>query len=292
MIGGLRIGHFTDEERRTGCTVILPPAGSTGSCEVRGLSPGTRETSLLAPEATVDRVDAIVLCGGSAFGLAAADGVMTGLAEEGIGHPTPAGPVPIVPAAVIFDRTVGEAAAPGAAEGALALQAAMAAMAGGWPRRGAVGAGTGATVGGVPGTRVAGGLGAAVLDLPGGARIAAVTVVNALGDVLAADGSVLAGGGTTAAILAGTFGEAPAGQSTTLLCLVTDARLDKLACLRLARAASAGVARATSPAATAYDGDVAFAVATRAVEAPPQLVLETAAAEVAAAAIRDAVTAR
>ena len=122
---------------------------------------------------------------------------MTALAAEGIGHPTMAGPVPIVPAAVIFDRAVGEAAAPGPAEGALALTAAEAAMPGGWPRRGPVGAGTGATVGGGPGTRVAGGLGAAALDLPGGARIAAVAVVNALGDVLAADGSPLAGGGTT-----------------------------------------------------------------------------------------------
>ena len=87
MIGGLRIGHFTDEARRTGCTVILPPPGSTASCEVRGLAPGTRETALLAPEATVDRVDAILLTGGSAFGLAAADGVMTGLAEQGVGFP-------------------------------------------------------------------------------------------------------------------------------------------------------------------------------------------------------------
>ena len=113
MIGGLRIGHFTDEARRTGCTVILPPPGSTASCEVRGLAPGTRETALLAPEATVDHVDAILLTGGSAFGLAAADGVMAGLAEQGIGFPTPAGPVPIVPAAVIFDRAVGEAVAPG-----------------------------------------------------------------------------------------------------------------------------------------------------------------------------------
>src|SRR6185436_12106242 len=136
VIGGLRIGHYTDETRRTGCTVILPPAGSTGSCEVRGLAPGTRETALLAPEASVDRVDAILLTGGSAFGLAAADGVMAGLAADGVGHPTPAGPVPIVPAAVIFDRAVGEAAAPGPAEGALALTAALAAMAGGWPRRG------------------------------------------------------------------------------------------------------------------------------------------------------------
>jgi L-aminopeptidase/D-esterase-like protein len=289
VIGGLRIGHYTDDERRTGCTVILPPPGSTGSCEVRGLAPGTRETALLAPEARVDRVDAILLTGGSAFGLAAADGVMAALAAEGIGQPTPAGPVPIVPAAVIFDRAVGEAVAPGPAEGALALTAAQAAMAGGWPRRGIVGAGTGATVGGM---RAQGGFGAAALDLPGGARIAAVAVVNAVGDVLAADGTVLAGGGTTAAILAGTFGPPPVGQATTLLCVITDARVDKLACLRLARAAHAGLARATSPAATAFDGDVAFAVATRAVEPPEQIVLETAAAEVASLAIRDAVTAR
>ena len=203
-----------------------------------------------------------------------------------------AGPVPIVPAAVIFDRAVGEAAAPGPAEGALALTAAQAAMAGGWPRRGAVGAGTGATVGGVPGTRVAGGLGAAALDLPGGARIAAVAVVNALGDVLAADGSVLAGGGTTAAILAGHVRRAArrAGDDA--------ARRDHRRARRQARVPAPGPRRARRPraghvpAATAFDGDVAFAVATRAVEPPPQLVLETAAAEVATLAIRDAVTAR
>jgi L-aminopeptidase/D-esterase-like protein len=293
VIGGLRIGHFTDEVRRTGCTVILPPPGSTASCEVRGLAPGTRETALLAPEATVDRVDAILLTGGSAFGLAAADGVVAGLAEQGLGFPTPAGPVPIVPAAVIFDRAVGEAVAPGPEEGRRALAGAMAATAGSWPRRGAFGAGTGATVGGLGGAPVPGGFGAAVLDLPGGARIAAVAVVNALGDVIGADGEAVAGAGTTAAILDGTIGSSPPiGQATTLVCVVTDADVDKLACLRLARAAHAGVARATSPAATAYDGDVAFAVATRAVPAPPQLLLETAAAEVTALAIRDAVAPR
>ncbi len=293
MIGGLRIGHFTDDAGRTGCTVILPPPGSTASCEVRGLAPGTRETALLAPEATVDRVDAILLTGGSAFGLAAADGVMAGLAEQGLGFPTPAGPVPIVPAAVIFDRAVGEAVAPGPEEGRRALAGAMAATAGSWPRRGAFGAGTGATVGGLAGAPVQGGFGAAVLELPGGARIAAVAVVNALGDVIGADGEVVAGSGTTAAILDGTIGASPpVGQATTLVCVITDADVDKLACLRLARAAHAGVARATSPAATAFDGDVAFAVATRAIPAPAQLLLETAAAEVTALAIRDAVAPR
>ena len=293
MIGGLRIGHFTDEVRRTGCTVILPPPGSTASGEGRGLAPGTRETALLAPEATVDRVDAIVLTGGSAFGLAAVDGVVAGLAEQGLGFPTPAGPVPIVPAAVIFDRAVGEAAAPGPEDGRRALAAAMAATTGSWPRCGAYGAGTGATVGGLAGTPVAGGIGAAALDLPGGSRIAAVAVVNALGDVVGADGEILAGSGTTAAILAGTIGsDPPVGQATTLVCVITDADVDKLACLRLARAAHAGVARATSPAATAFDGDVAFAISTRAVPAPAQLLLETAAAEVTALAIRDAVAAR
>jgi len=293
VIGGLRIGHFTDEVRRTGCTVILPPPGSTASCEVRGLAPGTRETALLVPEATVDRIDAILLTGGSAFGLAAADGVVAGLAEQGLGFPTPAGPVPIVPAAVIFDRAVGEPAAPGPEEGRRALAGAVAATAGSWPRRGAFGAGTGATVGGLGGVPVPGGFGAAVLDLPGGGRIAAVAVVNALGDVIGADGEVIAGTGTTAAILDGTIGSSPpVGQATTLVCVITDGDVDKLACLRLARAAHAGVARATSPAATAFDGDVAFAVATRAVPAPPQLLLETAAAEVTALAIRDAVAPR
>ncbi len=291
MIGRLRIGQYTDAEGRTGCTVILPPPGTTGSCEVRGLAPGTRETALLDPVATVDRVDAVLLTGGSAFGLAAADGVMAGLAERGIGFATAAGPVPIVPTAVIFDRAVGKPVAPGPAEGRAALEAAFAATAGGWPARGPVGAGTGATVatlgGGVPG-----GVGAAVLDLPGRGRIAAIAVVNAFGDIFAADGSVLAGADTTAAILRGDAPEPTPGEATTLVCLVTDADITKLACHRLARAAHAGIVRATSPAATAFDGDVAFALATRAVPAPSQLVLETAAAEVTAAAIRDAVAAR
>jgi L-aminopeptidase/D-esterase-like protein len=286
MIPGVRVGHWTDLVGLTGCTVIVPPPGSVASAEVRGLAPGTRELALLDPVATVDRVDAIVLTGGSAFGLAAADGVLRALAEEGVGFPTPAGPVPIVPAAVIFDRVLGAPVAPDAAAGAAAYRAAVE----GVPARGVVGAGTGATVAGARG-----GLGYAELELPGGARIAAIAVANAFGDVVDEDGTILAGRpphGTERAILSGAFEQPPAGTQTTLICVLTDADVDKLACHRLARAAHAGIARATRPAATMFDGDTAFAVATRRTAAPSRLVLEAAAARVAAGAIRDAVAPR
>ncbi len=286
MIAGVRVGHWSDIVGMTGCTVIVPPPGSVASAEVRGLAPGTRELALLDPVATVDRIDAIVLTGGSAFGLAAADGVLRALADDGIGFPTPAGPVPIVSAAVIFDRLVGAPVAPDAAAGAAAYHAAIE----GVPPGGAVGAGTGATAGGERG-----GLGYAELELPGGAWIAAIAVANAFGDVVGDDGAILAGrrpDGTERAILDGAFELPPAGTQTTLVCVLTDADVDKLACHRLARAAHAGIARATRPAATMFDGDTAFALATRRVQPPSQLVLEAAAAVVTADAIRDAVALR
>jgi L-aminopeptidase/D-esterase-like protein len=293
VIDGVRVGHWSDPVRRTGCTVVLLPPRTTCSAEVRGLAPGTRELALLEPHATVQHADAIVLCGGSAFGLAACDGVMAGLAEMGRGFPTPAGPVPIVPAAVIYDRAVGEPAAPGPVEGALALAAALAAGESAPPARGAVGAGTGATVGSLdgPGGGGRGGIGLASIAGVGGASLVAIAVVNAFGDVLAADGSVLAGlrdGPTTRRLREGGL-RVPVGESTTLVVVGTDARLDKAGCHRLARAAHAGIARATSPAATAFDGDTAFAFATGSVAGPHAAVLESAVQELVADAIRDGV---
>ena len=290
MIEGVLIGHDTDAVGRTGCTVIVPPEGSVASAEVRGLAPGTRETALLDPVATVDRIDAIVLAGGSAFGLAAADGVLDALAALGRGFPTPFGPVPIVPAAVIFDRGVGAAVAPDAAAGRRAFAAARA----GVPETGQVGAGTGASVGDDPG-----GVGYAALDLPDGTRVVAIAVANAFGDVVADDGRILAGRrregvhvGSEAALLRDGLAAPPPGTATTLVCVLTDATLDKLGCHLLARAAHAGIARSTRPAATAFDGDTAFAISTRARPAPPRPLLETASAAVTAAAVRDAVRIR
>jgi L-aminopeptidase/D-esterase-like protein len=293
VITGVRVGHFTDADRRTGCTVVLLPPGCPCSAEVRGLAPGTRELALLEPHATAPFADAIVLCGGSAFGLAACDGVMAGLAELGRGFPTPAGPVPIVPAAVIFDRMAGVPAAPDAAAGRTALDDALAGADGAPPETGQVGAGTGATVGSLDGPAAGhpGGIGFARTRVAG-VSIAALAVVNAFGDVIGEDGRVLAGlqdGPTTRRLREG-VPRLPVGEATTLVVVGTDAVVDRTGCNRLARAAHAGIARATSPAATTFDGDTAFAFATGAVAAPHPAVLESATQEVVAEAIRDAVT--
>jgi L-aminopeptidase/D-esterase-like protein len=189
---GVLLGNAQDLEGGTGCTVVLLPPGSVGGGEVRGLAPGTRETALLGPLFTVAEVNAFLLTGGSAFGLAAADGVMRFLEERGVGYPTPAGPVPIVPAAVIYDLAVGSPAArPDAAMGYRACREAGPEL----DLVGAVGAGTGATVGKVLGMQWCsrGGLGTAFMELPGGVRVYALAVVNAFGDVVDEGGRVIAG---------------------------------------------------------------------------------------------------
>jgi L-aminopeptidase/D-esterase-like protein len=296
VIAGVRSGHATDLAGATGCTVLLPPPGAVCAAEVRGQAPGTREVALLGPAGVVEHADAILLTGGSAFGLAAADGVVEGLAAAGVGYATPAGPVPIVSAAVIFDLPLVAPTRPGRAEGAAALAAAVAAVPGSLPERGSVGAGTGATVGAVLGHAHAtkGGLGVARVAV-GEATVAALVVANALGDVIGEDGRVLAGlrdpGGhasTAAAILALAAVPAP-GPATTLAVVATDAALDKRDAWRLARSAHGGIARVVVPTATTFDGDVAFAVATGERVAPPLVALETAAAQAVADAIRDAV---
>jgi L-aminopeptidase/D-esterase-like protein len=298
VIAGLRVGHWTDREAWTGCTVLVPPDGNTCSCEVRGLSPGTRETDLLAPGASVEEVDAIVLCGGSAFGLAAAQGVMAELEAEGRGHRTAAGVVPIVPAAVVFDLPLGRAdRRPGPQEGAAAYRSA----AEGTVDEGSVGAGTGTSVGKLDGADgwTKGGLGTASLTVAGDVTVAALAVANAFGDVIGEDGEVLAGlrrGGRfarTSEVLATMPASALAArrEATTLVVVATDAALPKLGCYQLARAAHAGIARATDPAASAVDGDVAFALALGTRPAHTSALLGPAAATVAAAAIRRAVRA-
>ena len=302
MIDGLRIGHWTGDT--TGVTVIVAPAGTIGSGEVRGGAPATREMALLEPTRTVARVDAVVLTGGSAFGLAAADGVMHFLAERGQGFVTAAGPVPIVPAAAIFDLIDSHGATPTADDG---YAAAVAALAGGPIARGRVGAGRSATVGKWRGREyaVAGGFGLATADVAGVA-VLAVAVVNAVGDVVGADGRVLAGstaptGG--AAFPSGVFGEERG--NTTLVVVATDARLDKVGCHLVAQSAHDGLARSLRPAHTRYDGDLVVALATGTTSASEPadasgaadaaVLLDRvriAAADATEGAIRDAVAAR
>ncbi len=291
---GFRIGHWTDEVGRTGCTVVIAPEETRGGVDVRGGGPGTRETDVVGPLAGTDRVSAVTLAGGSAYGLAAADGVMRWLEEQGIGYPTPAGIVPIVPAAVVYDLAAGDPAArPDAASG----RAACADAAEGIPARGAIGAGTGTAAGKAFGREHASatGVGYAAANGGFGARVAAIAVANPFGDVIAADGSVLAGlpQGRTADALAALDRDPFDAQerNTSLICVMTDASLDKAACARVARAASAGIARAVDPVFTDVDGDVVFCLASCERESVGRfevLQIQALAASVTAAAIRDA----
>jgi L-aminopeptidase/D-esterase-like protein len=289
-ISGVRIGHVTLDG--TGVTVLLFPSGSVGSGEVRGGAPATREIDLLDPSRTVSRVDAVVFSGGSAFGLATADGVMRYLVERGQGFATAAGPVPIVPAACIFDLVDAGGVPPNADDG---YAAAVAAARDEPAEMGRVGAGAGATVGKWRGRdgAVAGGVGLAFADVDD-VRIGALAVVNALGDVIAADGSTRAGSTATADTPAfPTPDHFEAGRAnTTLAVVVTDAALDKSACFHLAQSAHDGFARALRPAHTRFDGDLALAVATATTTSPRPANLDRlqlAAADVVAAAIRAAV---
>lgn len=246
-----RAGHWTGAG--TGVTVILPPAGTVGSGEVRGGAPATREFALLEPVRLVNRVDAVVLSGGSAFGLSAADGVMGLLRERGAGFPTSAGPVPIVVGMSIFDGSV--RTGPPDARGGRA--AALAALAGEDLASGRVGAGTGASTGRWRGRADPGGLGWARRDA-GGVQVAALVVVNAWGDVLGRDGEPLFGG------VAG-YVPPPAGfgmENTTVAVVLTNARLSKTDCFLLAQSGHTGFARTLHPAHSRYDGDAVVALAT------------------------------
>lgn len=275
-VAGVRVGHATHVEARTGCTVVLFPAGTVASGEVRGGAPGTREFALLDPARLVDRVDAVLMAGGSAFGLAAADGVMRWCEERGIGFPTGAGPVPIVPAMVIFDLAAGDGSVrPGPEDGYAACVAATTE-----PAAGAVGAGTGATIGKWRGRAQArpGGLGSASVR-DGDVVVGALVVVNAFGDIRPGDGGELR-------VPAG----APAFENTTIGVIATNAALTKVECLRVAQAGHDGLARALDPVHTAFDGDAIVAAATGLIEAPVETVRALAAAAVEAA-IRAAVDA-
>jgi L-aminopeptidase/D-esterase-like protein len=301
---GFKIGHWTDADARTGCTVVIPPSGTRGGVDVRGGGTGTRETETLSPVANAEGPTAVLLTGGSAFGLAAADGVARWLEERGLGHPTPAGVVPLVPAAVIFDLTEGDGGRrPGPAEGYAACESATAAV----PQRGPVGAGAGAAVGKVLGrersTRA--GVGYAATALADGTILAAIAVANAFGDVIAQDGTLLGGPHDDSGRMirtADALHQLPVpppspGGNTTLACVFTDAALDKRRCAIVARMASAGIGRAVDPVFTPLDGDVVFCLASGSEPPTPAglaatwalTVLGAAAATLTAQAIRDAV---
>jgi L-aminopeptidase/D-esterase-like protein len=285
---GIRVGHWTDPVGLTGCTVVLCPPGTVASGEVRGGAPGTRETDLLRPGTLVQEANAVLLCGGSAFGLAAADGVMRFLEERGVGFDTGVARVPIVPAAVLFDLSCGDAAArPGPEQGYAACLAAS----DGPFQEGNVGAGTGATVAKVRGLAGArkGGLGFAAVE-GDGAVVAALAAVNALGEVVADDGTPIAGSRVPEGDAAPAPGFEPPPGNTTLVVVATDAALSKERANLLARAAHEGVARAVRPAHTIWDGDTVFSLATGRVAAD-QRVLEAMAEEAVAQAIRRAVLA-
>jgi L-aminopeptidase/D-esterase-like protein len=300
-VPGLKVGHHTLDRRPTGCTVVLTEGGAVGGVDVRGGAPGTRETELLNPVNTVSEVHGIALSGGSAFGLAAADGVMKFLEEKGIGFRTSGGAVPIVPSAILFDLGVGDASIrPGADCGYAAARAAGA----GPVDEGNVGAGAGATVGKLLGSKRAmkGGLGSASIQLPGGLVVAALVAVNAVGNVTdPATGRFIAGartddGGSIADLRAWLRKGPAAGarplENTTLGVVATNARLTKAQATRIAQMAHDGYARAIYPSHLTSDGDTIFALATGGHAAAADVnVIGAAAADATAEAIVRAVRA-
>ncbi|MBA2634039.1 MAG: P1 family peptidase [Chloroflexi bacterium] len=257
-VPGLRVGHATDAESVTGCTVVLATDGAMAGVDVRGAAPGTRETDLLRPGSLVDRIHAVCLAGGSAFGLAAADGVMRWLAERGVGFATEGGPVPIVPAAILFDLGIGRAdVRPSPEDGYAACSAAEAATD---ALEGSVGAGTGATVAKLAGPAAIrkGGIGMAGRRLDDGRVLAAMAVCNALGSIVGRDGRIIAGSRHVPART-----DAPGHlEHTTLAVIGTDSDLDRSQCRRLAQLGHDALARSISPVHTMFDGDTVFALST------------------------------
>lgn len=295
---GIRVGQAQNEEARTGVTVILADGeGATVAADVRGAAPGTRETDLCRPENTVEKANAVVLAGGSAFGLAAATGVMEYLEKQNIGVDMGVCHVPIVPAAVVFDLMNGSAhVRPDAAMGMAACEAASKQV-----EQGAVGAGTGATVGKmIPGAiPMQGGVGTASIRLAGGVTVGAIVVVNACGDVFdIRDGNPLGCGhlpdGTPVLCEQMITAALPdqAGKNTTIGVVATDAKLTKAQAQRMATCAHDGYARAIRPVHTQMDGDTIFALATGEAEGTAHPVqLCAAAAEAMARAINNAIAA-
>ncbi|GAB3646720.1 P1 family peptidase [Ramlibacter alkalitolerans] len=300
-VAGIEVGHCTDARRPTGCTVVLARGSAVAGVDVRGAAPGTRETDLLHPAHTVERVHAVLLSGGSAWGLDAAGGVMRWLDEQGIGLEVGPARVPLVPAAVLFDLPVGDhRIRPDAAAGYAACQAASRQA----PQEGNVGAGAGATVGKVFGLQRAmkGGIGTASITVDG-VTVGAIVACNALGDVIDPDtGAVLAGARSAdglhlldarRALLRGEVARSVmAGTNTTIGVIATDAVITKAQAARLASVGHDGLARTINPAHTMFDGDTLFALGTgESGRSPGLLALATMAAEACALAVVRAVRA-
>ena len=298
-VPGLKVGHYTETRRPTGCTVLIAEAGATAGVDVRGAAPGTRDTDLLDPSNLVEKINAILLSGGSAYGLDAAGGVMRWLEEHGIGYKTGPAIVPIVPAAILFDLGVGDPTIrPDAAAGYSACQSATTEP----PAQGSVGAGTGATVGKLFGMSRAmkGGIGTASLKL-GKITVGALVAVNAVGDIRdSRTNTILASArspngktriSATDAILAGDLPAAlQPGMATTIGVVATDAVLTKAQCRKLAQQSHDGLARAIEPVHTLWDGDTMFALATGQSALPGNMMtLGLMAARVTEAAILNAI---
>ncbi|MGB2869210.1 MAG: P1 family peptidase [Bacteroidota bacterium] len=293
-VPGFKVGHVTDRENLTGCTVILCPPKTRASCEVRGSSPGSRELALLAPEKKMDEIHALLLSGGSAFGLSAADGVVKWLEEHQIGYQTPWARVPIVPAAVVFDLAAGK---PSIRPDAAAGYQACANATSGPMEEGNIGAGTGATVGKWKGIEhwMKGGVGTTSASI-GDLIVGVLVVVNAVGDILDANGSILAGARTSEGKFYGasdsvrTFarGKVLETTNTTLAVAVTNAEFNKTELFRISQRMHDGFARAIVPVHSSYDGDISFALSWGAIRADIDQVAELA-AQLTAEAIRRAV---
>jgi L-aminopeptidase/D-esterase-like protein len=297
-VPGIKVGHATDLEALTGCTVVLCEGGAVGGVDQRGGAPGTRETDALHPAHLVQRAHAVVLSGGSAFGLEAASGVVRYLEERGVGFDTRVAKVPIVPAAILFDLSLGDPKVrPDAAMGYAACQAAS----DGPVAEGNVGAGTGATVGKILGLGQAmkSGLGTASVHLGGGLLVGAIVAVNAFGDVIdLSSGEILAGAralrgsgfADTLAVMKSRVGKAIlhfAGRGNTVIGVVaSNARLNKEEVNIVARMADDGLARAIRPSHTMLDGDTIFALATGKKKADVNTVGAYAAEMVATAIVR------
>ncbi len=296
-LDGFRIGHWTHERGHTGCSVILAPEGALGAVAVRGGAPGTREAAALGATGKIAQCHAVVLSGGSAFGLATADGVVDWCESHGIGYDKVVARIPIVGGAIVFDLREEGQARPGRDAGWAACEAAAPFDAATGPPMGAVGVGAGCTVGKTAGPAFArpGGVGWAVAT-GAGVTVGALMAVNALGDVLDERGAVLAGSRAPAdhprfPLVAPPAGPVPGeGEATVIGCLVTDATLTKPEACRAADLAHSGIARTVEPAHTTFDGDALFLLCAQRVPATVDLVAHLG-AQAVAAAVRAAVRA-
>ncbi len=311
-VRGIEVGHAQNEEALTGCTVILCRKGAVAGVDVRGGAPGTRETDLLNPINLVERIHAVVLAGGSAFGLDAASGVMRYLEEKKIGFNTGVARVPIVPSAILYDLNLGRAdVRPDSAMGALAAASAVSDP----PAEGNVGAGTGASIGKMFGMTLAmkSGLGTASMDIGGGVIVGAIVAVNAFGDVIdPKTGEILAGlrSGKVGPLRVGGKGQfadslammkKPIGRgilgfasraNTVIGAVATNAKLTKAQATKVAQMAQDGIARTIRPAHSMLDGDVIFALSTGTKQADVSIIGAFAAEVMAQAIIRAVKTAK